>query len=103
MLEAVSEADSENFCTACFSGNYPTLVDLTLKRKCMNYKTGLILILFVLFNSLLFPQSTYFIKYKDYVSKQEIESKIQTQQYLPAGKLSVSRTFLQILTTSLRE
>ncbi len=25
MLEAVSEADSENFCTACFSGEYPTL------------------------------------------------------------------------------
>lgn len=27
MLEAVAEADSDNFCTACFSGNYPTKVD----------------------------------------------------------------------------
>ena len=52
----------------------------------MNYKTGLILILSLLFSSLLFPQSTYFIKYKDYVSKQEIESKILTQQFLPAGR-----------------
>ncbi len=52
----------------------------------MNYKTGLTLILSFLFSALLFPQSTYFIKYKVYVSKQEIESKIQTQQYLPAGK-----------------
>jgi amidophosphoribosyltransferase len=27
MLEAVKEADSNNFCTACFSGDYPTNVD----------------------------------------------------------------------------
>ncbi len=52
----------------------------------MNYKTGLTIILSFLVSSLLFPQSTYFIKYKDYVSKQEIESKIQTQQYIPSGK-----------------
>ncbi len=52
----------------------------------MNYKTGLTIILSLLVSSLLFPQSTYFIKYKDYVSKPEIESKIQTQQYLPSGK-----------------
>ena len=52
----------------------------------MNYKTGLTFILSFLVSSLLFPQSTYFIKYKDYVSKQEIESKVQSQQYLPSGK-----------------
>ncbi len=33
MLEAVSEADSENFCTACFSGEYPTLVDKNFKKE----------------------------------------------------------------------
>jgi amidophosphoribosyltransferase len=33
MLEAVSEADSDNFCTACFSGNYPSPVDLTLTKE----------------------------------------------------------------------
>ncbi len=27
MLEAVKEADDKNFCTACFSGNYPTTID----------------------------------------------------------------------------
>ena len=52
----------------------------------MNYKTGLFLIFSFLFTSLLFPQSTYFIKYKSYISKQEIESKVQTQKFLPAGK-----------------
>ncbi len=52
----------------------------------MSYKTGLTLILSLLISSLLFPQSTYFIKYKNYVPKQEIESKVQTRQYLPEGK-----------------
>lgn len=52
----------------------------------MNYKTGLTIILSFLVSSLLFPQSTYFIKYRDFVSRQEIESKIQSQQYLPSGK-----------------
>jgi amidophosphoribosyltransferase len=33
MLEAVSEANSENFCTACFSGKYPSKVDLTLTKE----------------------------------------------------------------------
>jgi amidophosphoribosyltransferase len=33
MLEAVSEADPENFCTACFSGNYPTQIDTTFKKE----------------------------------------------------------------------
>jgi amidophosphoribosyltransferase len=33
MLEAVSEANSENFCTACFSGIYPSPVDLTLTKE----------------------------------------------------------------------
>jgi amidophosphoribosyltransferase len=33
MLEAVSEAGPENFCTACFSGNYPTLVDSSYKKE----------------------------------------------------------------------
>ncbi len=33
MLEAVSEADSANFCTACFSGEYPTLVDKNFKKE----------------------------------------------------------------------
>ena len=33
MLEAVSEADSENFCTACFSGEYPTQVDKNFKKE----------------------------------------------------------------------
>ncbi|MGQ9642464.1 MAG: amidophosphoribosyltransferase [Ignavibacterium sp.] len=33
MLEAVSEAGKENFCTACFSGNYPTDVDLNFKKE----------------------------------------------------------------------
>ncbi|MBZ0199845.1 MAG: amidophosphoribosyltransferase [Ignavibacteriaceae bacterium] len=27
MLEAVKEADDKNFCTACFSGSYPTKID----------------------------------------------------------------------------
>jgi subtilisin family serine protease len=52
----------------------------------MNYKTGLFLFFSFLFTSLLFPQSTYFIKYKSYISKQEIESKVQTQKFLPPGK-----------------
>ncbi len=33
MLEAVSEVGYENFCTACFSGNYPTKVDSTFKKE----------------------------------------------------------------------
>ena len=33
MLEAVSEAGQENFCTACFSGNYPTMVDSSYKKE----------------------------------------------------------------------
>lgn len=33
MLEAVSEAGEENFCTACFSGNYPTPVDINFKKE----------------------------------------------------------------------
>lgn len=33
MLEAVSEAGKENFCTACFSGQYPTSVDLNFKKE----------------------------------------------------------------------
>jgi amidophosphoribosyltransferase len=33
MLEAVAEAGEENFCTACFSGNYPTLVDSSYKKE----------------------------------------------------------------------
>jgi amidophosphoribosyltransferase len=33
MLNAVSEAGKENFCTACFSGNYPTKVDLDFKKE----------------------------------------------------------------------
>ncbi len=33
MLEAVSEADSAKFCTACFSGQYPTEVDLNFKKE----------------------------------------------------------------------
>ncbi len=33
MLEAVSEAGEENFCTACFSGTYPTLVDASYKKE----------------------------------------------------------------------
>lgn len=33
MLEAVSEANPENFCTACFSGNYPTEVDPSFNKE----------------------------------------------------------------------
>ncbi|GMU96758.1 MULTISPECIES: amidophosphoribosyltransferase [Ignavibacterium] len=33
MLEAVSEAGTENFCTACFSGNYPTDVDSNFRKE----------------------------------------------------------------------
>lgn len=33
MLEAVSEAGKDNFCTACFSGNYPTYVDSNFKKE----------------------------------------------------------------------
>ena len=33
MLEAVSEANPNNFCTACFSGNYPTDVDVSFKKE----------------------------------------------------------------------
>ena len=33
MLEAVSEAGKDNFCYACFSGNYPTEVDLNFKKE----------------------------------------------------------------------
>lgn len=33
MLEAVSEAGTENFCTACFSGKYPTPVDINFKKE----------------------------------------------------------------------
>jgi amidophosphoribosyltransferase len=33
MLEAVSEADPENFCTACFSGDYPTKIDANFKKE----------------------------------------------------------------------
>ncbi|QQS37945.1 MAG: amidophosphoribosyltransferase [Ignavibacteriales bacterium] len=33
MLESVSEADSTKFCTACFSGEYPTEVDLNFKKE----------------------------------------------------------------------
>lgn len=33
MLEAVSDAGKDNFCTACFSGSYPTNVDLNFKKE----------------------------------------------------------------------
>jgi len=33
MLEAVSEAGKDNFCHACFSGKYPTNVDLNFKKE----------------------------------------------------------------------
>ena len=33
MLDAVSEAGPENFCHACFSGSYPTPVDLNFKKE----------------------------------------------------------------------
>jgi amidophosphoribosyltransferase len=33
MLEAVSEAGIENFCTACFSGEYPTQIDVNFKKE----------------------------------------------------------------------
>lgn len=33
MLEAVSEAGEDNFCTACFSGNYPTPVDINFQKE----------------------------------------------------------------------
>jgi amidophosphoribosyltransferase len=33
MLEAVSEGSPENFCTACFSGEYPTNVDKNFKKE----------------------------------------------------------------------
>jgi amidophosphoribosyltransferase len=33
MLQAVSEAGVENFCTACFSGKYPTEVDSEFKKE----------------------------------------------------------------------
>lgn len=33
MLEAVSENNPDKFCTACFSGNYPTKVDINFKKE----------------------------------------------------------------------
>ncbi len=33
MLGAVSEAGEENFCHACFSGNYPTEIDINFKKE----------------------------------------------------------------------
>ncbi len=33
MLEAVSEAGINNFCTACFSGSYPTEIDADFKKE----------------------------------------------------------------------
>ncbi len=33
MLEAISEANPANFCTACFSGKYPTEVDVSFKKE----------------------------------------------------------------------
>jgi amidophosphoribosyltransferase len=33
MLEGVSEAGEENFCTACFSGKYPTNIDMDFKKE----------------------------------------------------------------------
>ncbi|NCS89482.1 MAG: amidophosphoribosyltransferase [Ignavibacteria bacterium CG_4_9_14_3_um_filter_36_18] len=33
MLEAVEEANCHNFCTACFSGNYPTIIDHNFKKE----------------------------------------------------------------------
>lgn len=33
MLEAVSEAGRQNFCTACFSGDYPTEIDVNFTKE----------------------------------------------------------------------
>jgi len=33
LLESVYEEDKNNFCTACFSGNYPTVVDTSFKKE----------------------------------------------------------------------
>ncbi len=33
MLEAVAEAGEENFCTACFSGKYPTNIDVNFNKE----------------------------------------------------------------------
>jgi subtilisin family serine protease len=41
----------------------------------------------LLFSAFLFGQNTYFIKYKETVSRDEIESKVQSNQFLPEGAL----------------
>jgi len=33
LLETVYEEDKENFCTSCFSGSYPTQIDLNLNKE----------------------------------------------------------------------
>jgi amidophosphoribosyltransferase len=33
MIEAVNEAGTDSFCTACFSGDYPTKIDSTFKKE----------------------------------------------------------------------
>jgi amidophosphoribosyltransferase len=33
MVEALSEVDPRNYCTACFSGDYPTVVDTNFKKE----------------------------------------------------------------------
>lgn len=46
-------------------------------------KYSLLVFFVLLINSFTYAQSTYFIKYKDYVDKSEIEYKVNSQQFLP--------------------
>jgi subtilisin family serine protease len=49
----------------------------------MNFRLPLFLLIFLFITLNTQAQSTYFIKYKDYVDKSEIESKVAGQQFLP--------------------
>ena len=43
------------------------------------------LLLLFIFNSIIFSQTVYFIKYKSSVPKEEIELKVSTDEFIPSG------------------
>src|SRR3990172_8113524 len=62
------------------------LLTLPSKRKFMKYKICLLLIGVFFSITNLYSQSTYFIKYKNTVSLQDIDKKVLQQKISPAGK-----------------
>ena len=60
----------------------------------MKFKLLKLFLIFIFAESSLYSQSTFFIKYKNTVDKNTVESKIQTQSIIPqSGLQNLSKPF----------